>query len=311
MRLALAAFGLLLIVLAAGFVERRSLTPHVARIFLPQPPPTAPPPLDPGVAWLGGWYTVEQLDPQTIAIGEPRAAGRNVSYLLLGSERAVLFDTGEGHADLRPIVDQLTSLPVTALPSHLHYDHMGSVRNFERLALPDLAPLRAQVEGGAFVPTDSQFLGMMVDVEPPELRPTQWWVPGASVDLGGRELILRHTPGHTPESVSLWDPERQWLFAGDYLSPGALYAFLPGSSIADYRATAHSLLGSLPSDSVFWGAHDEFSETLAPQLDMADLRDLRRVLQAIGAGEASATGFFPRVYAVNERIELWADIGDR
>jgi hypothetical protein len=35
------------------------------------------------------------------------------------------------------------------------------------------------------------------------------------------------------------------------------------------------------------------------------------VLEAIGRGEAEASGLFPRVYPVNERLEIWADIGDR
>ena len=68
---------------------------------------------------------------------------------------------------------------------------------------------------------------------------------------------------------------------------------------------------TLPDDTSFWGAHDEATDTLAPRLTIADLRDLSRVLEAIGRGEAEASGVFPRVYPVNERFEIWADIGDR
>jgi len=301
----------LAIALAVGFAQRRTLAPRLAALFFTPPEPAAPPPLAPGVAWSGEWYTVEHLDAATIAIGEPRSEGRNVSYLLLGSSRALLFDAGEGWADLSPVVDDLTDLPVVVVPSHLHYDHLGSIGNFSTVALPDLPALRAQARDGVLVPTFDQFLGVVVDREPPALHVSEWWKPGDAVDLGGREIVVRHTPGHTPESISLWDPQRRWLFTGDYLVPRPFFAFLPGSSIAEYRSTARTLMRALPEDVAFWGAHDELSDTLAPRLAITDLRDLTRVLEAIGRGEAEASGIFPRVYPVNDRIEIWADIGDR
>lgn len=312
MRRALIAFVLVLAAaLSGGFAMRRTLAPRLVALLVERPEPKAPPPLDPGVAWSGEWYTVEHLDEATIAIGEPRSEGRNVSYLLLGSTRAVLFDAGEGWADLSPVVDDLTDLPVIVIPSHLHYDHLGSIENFSAIALPDLPELRAQADGGVLVPTFNQFLGVVVDREPPALHVTEWWKPGEPVDLGGREVVVRHTPGHTPESISLWDPARRWLFSGDYITPRPLFAFLPGSSIGEYRSTARTLMKVLPGDVVFWGAHDEPTDTLAPQLAISDLRDLARVLEEIGRGEAEASGFFPRVYPVNDRLEIWADIGDR
>ncbi len=302
---------LLATALGVGFAMRRTLAPRLAALHVERGEPNAPPPLDPGVAWSGEWYTVEHLDEATIAIGEPRSEGRNVSYLLLGNARAVLFDAGGGWADLSPVVDDLTDLPVIVLPSHLHYDHVGSIENFSAIALADLPELRAQARGGVLVPTFEQFLGVVVAREPPTLHVAEWWKPGEPVDLGGREVVVRHTPGHTPESISLWDPARHWLFSGDYISPRPLFAFLPGGSIGAYRSTARTLTAVLPGDVVFWGAHDELSDTLAPQLELADLRDLSRVLEAIGRGEAEASGFFPRVYPVNDRLEIWADIGDR
>ncbi len=305
----------LVLVLAAiitvGFAKRRTLAPRLAALVVERPAPVAPPPLDRGVEWSGEWYTVQHLDEVTIAIGEPRSEGRNVSYLLLGSSRAVLFDAGEGWADLSPVVHDLTDLPVIVIPSHLHYDHLGSIENFSAIALPDLPALRAQARGGVLVPTFDQFLGVVVNRQPPALHVAEWWKPGDPVDLGGREVVVRHTPGHTPESISLWDPARRWLFSGDYITPRPLFAFLPGSSIGEYRSTARTLMAVLPGDAVFWGAHDELDDTLAPQLTISDLHDLARVLEAIGRGEAEVSGFFPRVYPVNDQLEIWADIGDR
>ena len=310
-RVLLVVFLVLAIALALGFSERRSLAIRAVALVSGKPEPLAPPELDDGVDWNGDWYTVERLDEETIAIGEPRSPGRNVSYLLLGRERALLFDAGEGWADLSPVVHDLTDLPVVVLPSHLHYDHVGSIERFESVALPDLPELRAQAVNGSFVPTFDQFLGVVFDREPPTWTVAEWWPLGVPVDLGDRAVVVHHTPGHTPESISLWDPDRRWLFSGDYLSPTPLFAFVPGSSIAEYRETARSLLEALPDDAVILGAHDEPEDSLAPRQTLADLRDLSRVLEAIGRGEAEASGIFPRIYPVNERLEVWADIGDR
>jgi glyoxylase-like metal-dependent hydrolase (beta-lactamase superfamily II) len=48
-----------------------------------------------------------------------------ISYLVLGAERAALIDTGMGIADIRAEVERLTDLPVTAVNTHSHYDHVG------------------------------------------------------------------------------------------------------------------------------------------------------------------------------------------
>lgn len=266
----------------------------------------AAPALDPGVAWHDDYYTLERLDEGTWAIGEPRFAEKNFDYLILGATRGVLFDAGPGLRQLAPVVAALTDLPVTFVPSHLHYDHVGGARGFERVAMIDLPALRSQAPRGTLVPTFAQHLGAVAGLEAPALEVDEWWAPGARIDLGGRALEVWHVPGHTPESAALHDPERGWVFAGDYLYPGELYAFLPGSSLADYLWSAERLLRGLGPGSVFFGAHG-LEATAAPALALRDVADLRDALREIRAGERQGEGLFPRRYPVSERLTLAAD----
>jgi hypothetical protein len=66
------------------------------------------------------------------------------------------------------------------------------------------------------------------------------------------------------------------------------------------------LLGTMPKDAVLWTAHccRKNEGVSAPWLAMADLRDLDATLTAVRAGHASATGFYPRVFPVNEEMTL-------
>ena len=265
--------------------------------------------LDPGVAWWDDYYTLEWIDERTLAIGEPRFVQRNFAYLISGETRSVLFDTGPGiRNSLRRLVEEITDLPVVAAPSHLHYDHIGNLAQFDELALMDLAGVRDQLVDGVLIPERGQFLGHIEGYEPPHLRPTEWWTDGQRIELGGRTLQVLHTPGHTPESISLWDEANGMLFAGDFLYPGPLFAFLPGSSVGDYRAGAERVLSTAPGALRSYGGHGKTETTLAPALARRDLLDLESVLEEIEDGIADgASGLFPRVYPVNGEIEIWAD----
>ena len=260
-----------------------------------------PPPSQPVRGqWFDDYFLVEKLDATTYAIGEPRYYQGNYSYLLMGGKRALLFDAGSGQRNIVPVVRSLTSLPVTVFPSHLHFDHVGGVGRFERTALLDLAPLRMRIEHGRLRLRRYEFLGFADSLPEPTISVHEWWAPGSTVDLGGRIVRVLATPGHTPTSASVYDADRHQLFAGDFIYPGTLYAFLPDSSRSEYLATSRGLLATLDPATRIYAAHmaDDPATVSAPVLDMSDLRALEESLVQIGTGGLRSKGLYPRIYPV-------------
>jgi glyoxylase-like metal-dependent hydrolase (beta-lactamase superfamily II) len=254
------------------------------------------------------YFAIEDLGDGTFAIGEPRYYQQNYSYLIVGQTRAVLFDSGSGTRDISRIVGGLTKLPITVIVSHLHFDHLGGVRPFEHVAMIDLPQTRADMSGALFKPGRYEYMGFYDGRVAPSFRIDEWLASGAVIDLGGRTLEILSAPGHTPTSVGLFDAANRRLFIGDFVYPTTLYAFLPGASLAAYQATARMLLEMLPADSVLWTAHccRKNEGVSAPWLSMQDLRDLDAALTAVRAGQAQATGFYPRVFPVNDEMTLAA-----
>lgn len=290
-----------------AFVFRRWVVMGLFALFIIDGELLPPGDEGPSVAWFDDYYTVEVVGPGTFAIGEPRFSQQNYSYLIVGTERAALFDSGPGVRDIRPVVDSLTVLPVLAVPSHLHYDHIGTYEQFDAVAMLDLPYLRERGAGGVLVPTVAEHLGFVEGIARPKIRVTEWLAPDGMLELGGRSLRVIQTPGHTPESISLHDAERGQLFTGDYITEGALIAFAPNSSLGDYLRTANALVESLPDDTLLLTAH-RLSPPAAPILPFQELRDLREALRGIRDGRLPSEAFFPRVFRVNAGLVIYSDL---
>jgi glyoxylase-like metal-dependent hydrolase (beta-lactamase superfamily II) len=259
--------------------------------------------------WFDDYYVVGDMGEGAFAIGEPMYGQCNFSYLIVGSQRALLFDTGPGVRDISPVVHALTSVPIEVLPSHLHFDHTGNLHRFDDVALPDLPPLRTQVHDGVFSPGLYQNLGFVEGFERRSFRVAHWLEVGSEIDLGGRRLQLLNVPGHTPESVVLVDRGANRVYAGDFIYPSDIYAFLPGANLLDYAASAQRLDAVADDQTKFHGAHgcDRPPRVDVPTLSRADVRALGVALRlAAGTPGRLSAGWFPRILPVNDRMTLMA-----
>lgn len=261
-----------------------------------------------GVRWHDDWYAIEEIADGVFAIGEPRYHQINWNYLICGLERALLLDTGPGLRDIAPVARSLTSLPLIAMPSHLHFDHTGNLHRFAEIAMADLPILRACIgQDGLFRAPERLYLGSLEDMTWKPVSIAHWWPPGRMVDLGGLSLEVVPTPGHSPDSISLYESRSNILFAADFLYLGNLYAQVPGASLSEYLATAERLCRQLPPDVLILGAHgqpDENGHHAAPRLGLADVEDLVAALIAIRAGLVEPLSSNPVTYRVNRRLNL-------
>lgn len=81
------------------------------------------------------WFTVERLAEDTFAISEYRHWEETHCYLLCGTERALLIDTGLGVGNIKAVTDRLTRLPILVAATHVHWDHIGGHRYYRDIAV--------------------------------------------------------------------------------------------------------------------------------------------------------------------------------
>lgn len=260
------------------------------------------------VAHMGGersliidddWYSVSALDESTYLISEPKYVQKNNEYLLIGAERAVLFDSGPGKRNIEPLVRSLTppGIPVTVIASHSHYDHIGNHHRFDHIAAADLPVVKRQIYSGRFQPR----LGLRYAPRPRRFPISEWWAIGETIDLGGRTVELIHLPGHTADSIGLLDRSHGYIFTGDFLCGNRdrvrLGALFPTSSVADYLDGALGLMRAYEGESLFGGHDDPF-----PAMDGSTILDLITTARRL----TDSPHRLPLVRETSGNVTLWA-----
>lgn len=200
------------------------------------------------------WFEVYRIAAGIFAIYEPGQFEEVISFLVIGDDRALLFDTGLGIGDMKRVVEQLTDLDIVVLNSHTHYDHIGGNHQFETIWARDMDYTLGRAAGS---PPDAvaEFLKdgwvwkqLPEAFDPKDFRSRPFTISrfvdeGDIIDLGGRKLEILATPGHAPDAICLLDRDNRILLTGDsfYLAP--LYTHLEGSDFLDYAKTADRLAG--------------------------------------------------------------------
>jgi glyoxylase-like metal-dependent hydrolase (beta-lactamase superfamily II) len=212
------------------------------------------------------WFELYRIRPGVFAIYEPHQLEEVISYLIVGGNRAVLFDTGMGISNIQAVVAGLTKLPVSVVNSHTHNDHVGDNWRFSDIYGMDTDFTRTNARGSkedaqAELAPD-EICGVLpagFDAKAYATKPfhiTHWLHDGDKIDLGGRTLQVIGTPGHTPDAIALFDEKNGLLFTGDSFYLGPIYLYRPETDLDAYVASMQKLAALAPHLQLLLPSHN-------------------------------------------------------
>lgn len=197
------------------------------------------------------WFEIFVLNDMTYAFLEPNHLEEVISYLIIGREQAVLFDSGMGIGDIYAEVVRITHLPLIVINSHSHYDHIGGNYQFKNIWSFKNEFENVRIERGYSNSECRKYLTEESYINlPKNFDVHRFYVPGVrinkylhdkeEIDLGRRRLTVHHTPGETPGAISLFDDMFKILFVGDLIYPAPIWLHLEESSWVQFvRSVKH------------------------------------------------------------------------
>lgn len=209
--------------------------------------------MDPVVIF--GSYTSWKVDRRTHIISFMN--GSQYMYLIEGTARTLLLDTGWGAGNLRSFVERLTEKPILVANTHCHPDHAGGNGEWaEVLMLPggelDLATCAECPFDLTTLPHPDYKHVLVQDRD--------------RIDLGDRTLEVIDISAHSNGSMALLDRENDMIFVGDELESAQVIMNpstpVPGVEfILDERLRRHRdnmlrLRGLLTENTLIFPAHN-------------------------------------------------------
>lgn len=127
---------------------------------------------------------------------------KTTMYLIEGTEKAILIDTGTKCEKLDEVIQKITKKPLYVVITHIHPDHAGNISYFESIYFhaADTVLMRQPYKGKIHFIND-----------------------GDVFDLGGKLIEVSYMPAHTPGSVVLLDREAESCYSGDAFGSGQVW----------------------------------------------------------------------------------------
>lgn len=182
---------------------------------------------------MGYIHDVQKINDRLFCIKDVQSINK---YLILGKSKALIFDTGFGFTDFKPLIREITNLDYFVVDSHSDVDHCEgnylfpevyiSIHDYRNLNLNDDYEFKkGQVDYRIKKNPD---LVHMMDVPAyftHSIFDTHYHFleEGDSFDLGDLQLEVIEIPGHTSGSICLWNEVDSWLFTGDSVMKHNVY----------------------------------------------------------------------------------------
>ena len=242
---------------------------------------------------MENWFKISEIDGNTYVISEPNHWEETNCYLLIGEEKALIIDTGLGIGNIYNEVRKITDKPVTAIPTHVHWDHIGGLNNF-----PEFYVHTAEAEwiNGKF-PLSNDFVYKLLvkgnnltdilkadDHAVFQGEPAGFLKDGDIIELGGRRIKILHTPGHSPGHICFFEEETGDLFSGDLIYKGTLFANYESTDPEKYFESVQKI-AKLPVERIFPAHH---SLDISPRMisdvleGMSEIKNQGKLLHGSG-----------------------------
>jgi hydroxyacylglutathione hydrolase len=203
-------------------------------------------------------------------------------YLLIGTNKALLIDTGDvADPQLMPLADTVLrllpasgdhKLPLLVVHTHRHLDHRAGDAQFQ--GLPDVQVVGFDLE------SVRQYFGF-----------ADWPNGLATIDLGDRSVDVLPTPGHNATHIALYDRNTAIIFSGDFFLPGRLLIddrradLASAKRVADFvadRPVSYVLGGHIELDAngkaFGWGSQYHPNEHVLP-MTKEELLELPEIIE--------------------------------
>lgn len=203
------------------------------------------------------------MTPVWREVGDRTFTRRHESYdlnagLVVGAEVCLVIDTRRSYregTELAGAVRQVTPLPWVVANTHAHFDHCfgnavfnpdGGTQVWGHRRCAEMLVSHGEVQREVMIHNAGLAGRPDIADELAEVRivpPTSLFSTEATVDLGGRQVVLRHLGrGHTDNDMVVRVPDAGVLFAGDLVEQGAPPSFGDGFPL-DWPATMDAVLG--------------------------------------------------------------------
>lgn len=127
---------------------------------------------------------------------------KTTMYLIEGTEKALLIDTGTKCEKLDEVVRKITQKPLDVVITHAHGDHAGNIRFFNEI----------YIHPADTVLLDKTYKGKVHFVN-----------DGYIFNLGGKKIEVSYMPAHTPGSIVLLDRKAGSCYSGDAFGSGQVW----------------------------------------------------------------------------------------
>lgn len=227
------------------------------------------------------WFTIEELDSETYCISEYGHWERTHQYLFVGRDRALLIDSGTGIRDISPVVASLTDRPVLLATTHWHWDHIGNHHRFDSFGVhrDDAGWVRDGLPLSPEILKKMLFASPCTLSIPAEFRWEEWVHYRGEpplllenqelLELGGRTILVIHTPGHSPGHLCFYEEERGYLVTGDCAYRGTIDLWYESTDPMSYFNSMRGLC-ALPHISRILPGHFDLDISVGLLRDIED-----------------------------------------